>query len=367
MAGTVVAILLVVLLGANFEQLLLGWLYFLLNTIPKMTMDWPSAIVGAICVLLFVVGLHRTVRWLIMRGNREDPVGMNRWTWRSTLVASTTLMLLFVSGTALVGASHQVIWLLFGRRDAVAERVSTSQLGLIAEALEMVRRTQAKGYLKQFGLAFHNYHDTYGAFPPGGTMDQDGELLHGWAILLGPYHSYSAPDLDYSLGWRVPPNDRIYKCQMQGFVNPSQPGAVFDEKGFGLCHWAGNVHVLPIRSVHIAASTSDDSEAGGTKLPSGQDRGISISEITDGTSNTILLGTAGANFKPWGHPANVRDPAMGINRSPEGFGGPAGWNGAMFLLCDGSVKLISETTDLSIMKALATPAGGETILSNLEF
>ncbi len=58
--------------------------------------------------------------------------------------------------------------------------------------------------------------------------------------------------------------------------------------------------------------------------------------------------------------SNVRDPARGINRSPEGFGGPPGWNGAMFLMCDGSVKFLSENTDLSVMKALATPTGGET-------
>ena len=87
---------------------------------------------------------------------------------------------------------------------------------------------------------------------------------------------------------------------------------------------------------------------------------MSLAQITDGTSSTILLGTVGEQFKPWGHPANVRDPALGINRSPQGFGGPPGWNGAMFLMCDGSVKFLRDDTDLSVMKALATPAGGET-------
>lgn len=366
-AGPVVTILLFVLFGTNFEQLLLGWLYFLLNTIPKMTIDRPSAIVGAICVLLFVVGLHRTACWWTTTGHRENDGESIRWTWRSTLVTSATLFVLFGSGTALVGASHQVIWLLSGRREANADSVAPAQLGPFAEARETARRTQARNNLKQFGLAFLNFHDTNGAFPPGGTINQDGELLHGWAILIGPYHSFNAPDLDYSLGWRVPPNDNIYKCQIQEFLNPSQPSAVFDAEGYGLCHWAGNEHVLPIRSIHIAASTSDDSEAGGTQQLSGQERGISISEITDGTINTILLGTASANFKPWGHPANVRDPAIGINRSPEGFGGPPGWNGAMFLMCDGSVGFLSDKTDLSVMKALATPAGGETIPDHVEF
>ena len=81
-AGIIVTILLVVLLGANIEQLLLGWLYFLLYTIPKMTVDWPSAIVGTVCGLLVVVGLHRTARWLMISVSCENPEGTNRWTWR---------------------------------------------------------------------------------------------------------------------------------------------------------------------------------------------------------------------------------------------------------------------------------------------
>lgn len=79
----------------------------------------------------------------------------------------------------------------------------------------------------------------------------------------------------------------------------------------------------------------------------------------------ILIGTAGDRFKPWGHPANLRDPSDGINRSPEGFGGPRGWHGAMVLMCDGAVRMMNEKTDPKILRALATPAGGETIPQGL--
>ena len=147
-------------------------------------------------------------------------------------------------------------------------------------------------------------------------MTQDGELLHGWAMFVGPYNSYVAPDLDFIRGWRVPPNDSVYKCQMPVFLNPSQPGAVFDDEGFGLCHWAGNVHVLPVRTVLIDAATGSDGSKGNAAQLEGMNGGMSFAQITDGTSSTILLGTAGEHFKPWGHPANVRDPALGINRSP---------------------------------------------------
>ena len=86
-----------------------------------------------------------------------------------------------------------------------------------------------------------------------------------------------------------------------------------------------------------------------------------MKDITDGTANTLLIGTVGQNFKPWGHPANVRDPALGINRSLDSFGGPPIWRGAQFAMCDGSVRFFSEDTDPSIMAALGTIAGGEHI------
>jgi hypothetical protein len=352
---------LLLLLGIDIEQLLLGWLYFPLRTIPQMSIDLPTAILGAVCSLLFIVGLHRTARWFLRSTTEETATGTNHWTWRSSLVVSATLFVLFASGTALVGATHQFIWFLSGRSDSSSEAVPVSELGAVAQARDSARRTMARNYLKQFGLALHNFHDTYGAFPPGGTMNEEGELLHGWAVYLGMYTSYYAKDVDFRLPWRTSPNDRTYKCQLSDFLNPSQPGPVFDSEGFGQCHWAGNVHVLPIRSVQLDDPKTYDGYGGYVAQLKKRKLAVSLDQITDGTANTILLGTVGERFKPWGHPANVRDPALGINRSPEGFGGPPGWHGAMFLMCDGSVKFLSDTTDLKIMQALATPAGGETI------
>ena len=74
---------------------------------------------------------------------------------------------------------------------------------------------------------------------------------------------------------------------------------------------------------------------------------------------TFLGGEAKTNFKPWGHPANWRDPADGINKSPEGFGGP--WAGGITIMsfCDGSARVIADDVDSRIIEALATPTGGE--------
>lgn len=354
---------LVAVLGWNIEELLLGWIYFPLRTIPGMTVDRPSVIIGLLSVIMFVFGLHWTACRTLRRSNRADAAETKRWTWRSTFICAATLFVLFATGTALVGATHQVVWLFSGRDDARSAAVSVEDLGLLAQARDAALRTQARGRLKQLGLAFHNFHDIFGAFPSAGTMTQDGELLHGWPIAIGPGAWFQAPDdMDYGRGWRSPANERIYKCQISLFVNPSQAGTVFDDDGFGLCHLAGNVHVLPIRTIHVDTLPSGPNYRQAIRDAYFQRHGMSIEQITDGTSNTILLGTVAQNFKPWGHPANVRDPALGVNRSPEGFGGPPAWHGGQFLMCDGSVRFLSKDTDLSLMKALATPAGGETVI-----
>ena len=133
-------------------------------------------------------------------------------------------------------------------------------------------------------------------------------------------------------------------CRVPTFINPNLPEApVRNADGYGLAHYAANSRAMT----------------------NGMFR--SFDEFTDGTAETLLIGEVNANFRPWGDPANVRDPARGINRSPYGFGGPPRTKGALFGMADGSVRFVSERVSPEVLRALATPDGGEIVdLSVLE-
>jgi hypothetical protein len=65
------------------------------------------------------------------------------------------------------------------------------------------------------------------------------------------------------------------------------------------------------------------------------------------------------DFIAWGLPDNCRDPMRGVHGAPHGFGGPPDRGGALFVMADGSVRLIAENTDAAVLHALSTPHGGK--------
>jgi hypothetical protein len=65
-------------------------------------------------------------------------------------------------------------------------------------------------------------------------------------------------------------------------------------------------------------------------------------------------------FKPWGHPCNWHDPALGLNTSPEGFGNRER-DEIVFALAVGTVRTFSAKISRQVLMALSTPNGGEPI------
>ncbi|MBW3540627.1 MAG: DUF1559 domain-containing protein [Planctomycetes bacterium] len=196
---------------------------------------------------------------------------------------------------------------------------------------------ESRNNLKQIGLALHTYNDTYRGFPPGGIFDAQGRGQHGWQTMLLPFVE-QAPlhgKIDFKLPWDAPGNAAWFKTRVEAYQSP-EVSELEDAQGFALSHYAGNSHVLR------------------------QNHSLRFRDVTDGASNTLLAGEAAGKFRPWGDPQNVRDPWAGINTGPESFGHPSGGPG-QFLLMDGSVRTIDGDISPDVLKALATPNGGERV------
>jgi hypothetical protein len=104
---------------------------------------------------------------------------------------------------------------------------------------------------------------------------------------------------------------------------------------------------------------------------------VRITDITDGTTNTIMIGEAlsGKDYQnSWCHmdnaiatcayPPNAKNPATGKDYPPDQW-----WNryaftsahtgGCQFAMVDGSIHFINDTIDLSLFRALGTRGLGE--------
>lgn len=192
---------------------------------------------------------------------------------------------------------------------------------------------------KQIALAALNYVDAIdGSLPPGTVIDAKGTPMHGWMSQLLPYVECDNVyrQIRFELPWDAPENRPAFQQYVRVFTS-SNVGEDRNEDGYALAQFAGNSHVLL------------------------QEIGLPVKAISDGTSQTTLLGEVAAGYMPWGHPINLRDPAAGIGKAVDQFGGPRNADYVLFAMLDGSVRRIKSNTSPRVLKAIATPAGGEKI------
>jgi len=350
----VVLIVMIILMGCvgavlplQFLAILLfGWAWHVYRLVGLVRIDWPELAGAAFLLSVFGLGLHWFCSWFASaksaRQNSETSEfpevdksiaieAKSLWRPKWTVAIVAVVLLMFIAGISMVGVTHQVAWLF------------TAKEPLLTSGMEAARRSHSQNNLKQMGIGLVNYHDTLGNFPPGATSDGEGKLLHGWMATLLPYveQNQLAEKIDYKLPWSDPANEKSMKTIVKSFALPYSQVPHRDAKEYALAGYASNQHLI-----------------GGTGP------GLKMDQIGDGTSNTLLAGEAFGNYKPWGHPRNWRDPALGINQSPEGFGGPRKSGGVM-VLADGSTRHLSAETDPAVMKALATPSGGEPLPADM--
>lgn len=211
-------------------------------------------------------------------------------------------------------------------------------LPAVQAAREAARRSQCVNHQRQFGLALHNYHDVHKEFPRGGyngwTLDRskftgntqkDWQDDHGsWITRVLAQIEQQAiadqlPDLDdpnvvNPIGsWintirngEAPPPISILRCPSDGFVT-GEP--FFNYSGNtgpltlpAFCGFRGQVFDLNLDSLGIKVPFIDAGFCAGSAGGDPENcpltgmfsrvgfHKVAIKHVTDGTSNTIMLG-----------------------------------------------------------------------------
>ena len=211
-------------------------------------------------------------------------------------------------------------------------------LPAVQQAREAARRSQCKNNLKQIGLALHNYHDVYGSFPPAYVADENGEPMYSWRVLILPYLDQQAlyDSFDLSQPWDAPPNIDLLDRMPAVFRCPSH-GDEEDEGGI----------------THYAGVTGENTIFQGAEP-------VQIADVTDGTSNTIMVGEVAYAGIAWTAPVDIN-----IEDNPD-IGDPDGFSsdhvgGVHFLMTDGAVRFVSENIDSQTLENLYLRNDGNAI------
>jgi hypothetical protein len=206
----------------------------------------------------------------------------------------------------------------------------------IQKMREAAARTQSANNLKQLALAMLNYEAATGRFPPQAIFDKNGKPLLSWRVLILPYIEQQNlyKQFHFDEPWDSEHNKKLLDRMPKMFASPQDEKCVKEH----VTHYQGFV--------------------GKWAFFEGK-QGIRIADITDGTSNTIMLAEA-SKAVPWTKPEDIPFDA----EKPLPKLGLAGASYFLAAICDGSVRAIShsitkETLRNAIQRTDGNPLGAD--------
>jgi prepilin-type processing-associated H-X9-DG protein len=263
----------------------------------------------------------------------------------------------------------------------------------VQQAREAARRSTCKNNLKQIGIALHNYHERHKMFPPGSVPHHDGTNTYVDQAASWCWMSFILPDIDQGpvfetldinrrglYTWGGGPNYNDLFPILPVFICPSDegegrmpPGSIrqnFATVAIGTFPAFPNQNTFrPPKSNYMGVCGYKDVNRPNNWNANSNDgvlynrSTVSFADIRDGNTNTFQVGErsirCGAGTwigsrNPSGGGARGNDFVVGrisvILNDPistgsanctDGFSSEHR-GGAHFLLCDGSVKFISE-------------------------
>ena len=303
-------------------------------------------------------------------------------------------------------------------------------LPAVQAAREAARRIQCANHHKQVGVALHNYHSAHNTFPPGvivwiagrtpAACGPVGEVSYwagwSWGAFALPYmerdDAYEMIDFTYIRYWDVAKwgsgtvqNTEASREKVDAYICPSDPqgGECVTVSGNSIPGEHPDADIRMTNMMGVADSTNwacgipkswPKQLTAGSPPANGmmaEREGCRVRDVTDGTSNTLMIGEVAGGGGPGSHEGhfwaswNVGDVSDGIN-GPSSYPGsgkpwsalgsvygearPGGFSsfhpgGAHFTMGDGSVHFFNEMIEQDVLQAAATRRGGETVTSNV--
>jgi prepilin-type N-terminal cleavage/methylation domain-containing protein/prepilin-type processing-associated H-X9-DG protein len=268
-------------------------------------------------------------------------------------------------------------------------------IGLLLPAVQKVReaaaRAQCQNNLKQLGLACLNYDSAYGHLPPISTVNTG----KGWVTLILPFLEQDNVYRQYNLNrpWYDPSQQGVVTTPLKIVMCPSDPvaGIEFNGVANGVPFQAAPSDYFAIAGVNaVALQTGWSPPTGNLAGCLEVDATRRVTDITDGTSNTMMLSEMSGRPRVW---VAGPKPSPTLPAKTYGFGawahndahyvscftgdglvvpGPCVINcsnnfgifsfhtgGTNTIFADGSVHFLPSATSLSTVFGLITFAGGE--------
>ncbi len=228
------------------------------------------------------------------------------------VVVLVIVVILAVMGVVCAGLAAVVLIPAFGQARIAAERMESTN------------------NMKMIGLALHNYHDTYGSFPPAFIADEGGRPMHSWRVLILPFieEQLMYDQYDFDQPWDSPHNLAV--CQETPLAYQS----------------------APIRNSAAPEMTSYVAVVGpNTAINS--EKAVRIRDIVDGTSNTLAVVEDTTSPVPWNQPVDIAPQAFLAGDLDAGY-----FNGANILMTDGSVRFFTQA-DKTMLAPMTTIGQGD--------